>query len=174
MHLPINRIGCVIGALLALSSAATPAHAQLAMSYKLDVGSETAQQTPAVINRCSGFNWMTSIGACGRELLTRVAPGARPEGGAMFEPGVLAALPDLPALGAPSPERLLRSAGGMASLIGNSKTADLLLRFGSKYRLKNSEEGGWDWYRFTDTTYDNYVKTNGHKAVGVELFVPFQ
>jgi hypothetical protein len=82
---------------------------------------------------------------------------------------------ELPALGGGAPEqRYLRSAGGRDALIGSSRTADLLLKFGSKHRLRSSEEGGWDWYRFTDTTYQTHLQNNGHKALGVELLVPFQ
>jgi len=162
-------------ALAVLVFAAGSAQAQLAMSYGLEVRPENAQHAPAVVNRCAGFNWMSSIGACGRELLARVTPGGRPDSGATFEAGPGAATPDLPTLGTSAPEpRLSRSAGGRETLIGSSKTADLLFRFGSKYRIKSSEEGGWEWYRFSDITYDNYVKANGHKAVGVELLVPFQ
>lgn len=171
-----TKICCYAAAFAGLSVAATSAHAQLAMSYRLDVRPETAQHVPAVVNRCAGFNWMSSVGACGRELLVRIAPGERSDRGATFESGEVATGAELPTLGTPSSEpRLLRSAGGREALIGSSKTADLLFRFGSKFRTKSSEEGGWErWYRFRDTTYDNYVEANGHKAVGVELLVPFQ
>lgn len=170
----ITKICCFAAALGALSTAAGSAHAQLAMSYRLEVRPDAAQQAPAIVNRCAGFNWMSSIGACGRELLARVTAGGRSDSEATFEPGPVAAMPDLPTLGAPASEpRVQRPAGG-ETLISSSKTADLLFRFGSKYRLKNSEESGWMRHRFRDTTYDNYVEANGHKAVGVELLVPFQ
>lgn len=171
MHRLLTRICC----LAVLSGAAVSAHAQLAMSYRLDVRPDTPEHTPAAVNRCAGFNWMSSLGACGRELLSRVAPAGRNDSGATFPPSEVAGMSDLPPMGTPAPEsRLQRSAGGREALTGSSKSADLLFRFGSKLRSKNSEEGGWDSHRFTDTTYDNYVKTNGHKAVGVELLVPFQ
>lgn len=170
-----TKICCFAAAFAALSIAATSAHAQLAMSYRLDVRPDTAEHAPAVVNRCAGFNWMSSVGACGRELLVRITPGGRADRSATVESSEVAAGAELPTLGTPSPElRLVRSAGGRETLIGSSKTADLLFRFGSKFRTKSSEEGGWERHRFRDTSYDNYVEANGHKAVGVELLVPFQ
>lgn len=166
-----------VGAALAASLfvATSSAHAQLALSYKLDVRAERGQQPEVSVNRCAGFNWVTSIGACGREVLTRITHSTRSEGLTTFEPATTPAGGELPDLGAPErTPRFLRSGGGKEALLASSKTADLLLRFGSKFRLRNHEEGGWEYYRFTDTNYENHVKTRGHKAVGVELFVPFQ
>jgi hypothetical protein len=166
-------VGAALAALLFVATSS--AHAQLALSYKLDVRAERGQQAEVSVNRCAGFNWVTSIGACGREVLTRITQNARSEGPATFEPATTPAGGELPDLGTPErAPRLLRSGGGKEALLASSKTADLLLRFGSKYRLRSNEEGGWDYYRFTDTTYENHIKTRGHKAVGVELLVPFQ
>jgi hypothetical protein len=154
---------------------ATSAHAQLALSYKLDVHTERSQQPEISVNRCAGFNWVTSIGACGREVLTRITQSTRSQNSATYEPAAAPASGELPDLGAPERvPRFLRSGGGREALLASSKTADLLLRFGSKYRLRTNDEGGWDYYRFSDTTYENHIKTRGHKAVGVELLVPFQ
>ena len=61
----------------------------------------------------------------------------------------------------------LLSAFMAARMDGSSRSADLSLRIGSKHRFKNEES-------FTDTVYQNHVSNNGHKAVGVELLVPFQ
>lgn len=173
MH-PINKIsvsGVVFAALLAC---AIPAHAQLSMSYKLDVRSDRAEQQADVVSRCAGVNWMTSIGACGRELFTRIASGVRAEGSAMLEPAA-AFVAELPELGGTARDlRIFRPGGGREALLATSKTADLLLRLGSKYRVRSSEEGGWEYYRFTDANYESHVKANAHKAVGVELLVPFQ
>lgn len=129
------------------------------------------------MNRCAGFNWMSSIGACGRELFARITPPRAPDGvysKVSFEPAEVAAVPDLPALGGYTPEPRIRSAAGREALIGSTRSADLMLRLGSKYRFKGAEDGGWDIYKFTDMRYENHVQNNGHKAVGVELLVPFQ
>lgn len=147
----------------------------LALSYNLNVNSDPAQ--PAVYgaaNRCSGFNWVSSLGACTRDLLTRVSAGSRdaaPESPPTFEPAVPNS--ELPTLGVPVPESILRGAGGKEALIGNAKAVDVLFRFGSKYRLRSAEEG-WEWYRFTDVGDEIRRKNSVHKAVGVELLVPFQ
>lgn len=182
-------------AALAVSSsmlAASPLYAQqsLSLSYKLDVRTETAQPAPSV-NRCAGFHW-TSLAGCGRDLLAKIAPLAEravravspSADGAPDATGSTSAAPvenvatradDLPTLGGGAPaQRYVRAAGGREALLGSSRSADLQLKFGSKHRLRSSEEGGWDWYRFSDTTYQTHLQNNGHKALGVELLVPFQ
>lgn len=173
MH-PIKRMCCLGAAFAALIALAMPAQAQLALSYKLDVRGQRTEQAEVAVSPCAGFNWMTAIGVCGRELLARVAHAARPENTAVFEPAGAPWGADLPELGKPERDpRVLRSGGGREAG-GTSKTADLLFRFGSKFRTRGNDESGWETHRFTDTTYDNYVKQNAHKAVGVELLVPFQ
>lgn len=174
--------------------AAAPLCAQqsLSLSYKLDVRAEAAQPVAAV-NRCAGFHW-ASLAGCGRDLLARIAPLAEravravspsTDGAVIVDAtgstsaasveNVAMRGDDLPMLGGGAPEqRYVRAAGGREALIGSSRTADLLLKFGSKHRLRSSEEGGWDWYRFNDTTYQTHLQNNGHKALGVELLVPFQ
>ena len=62
------------------------------------------------------------------------------------------------------------SAGGREALIGSTRTADILFRLGSKYRANAND----DAYKFTDANYESHVQNNGHKAVRVELLVPFQ
>ena len=179
---------------------ATQAYAQqsapLALSYGLEARAETAKPAPSAVTRCTGVTWMAAINACGRELLARIAPVGEaltkavvsssdvPPTGWMVM-GIAPAEPsparsdsaDLPALGAtggtPEP-RYVRSAGGREALIGSSRTADLLLRVGSRNRIRNNEEGGWDMYRFQDNGYQTHLQNNGHKALGVELLVPFQ
>lgn len=171
----IKKTCYVTAAVAFLLAAAVPAHAQLALSYKLEMGSPRVVQADTAVSACAGFNWLASIGNCGRELFTRIAQNPKPENLAVYEPVPVAGQTELPELGQPEfMPRLLRAAGGREALLANSRTADLLLRVGSKFRLRGSDEGGWEWYRFTDTTYDNYVKSNGHKALGVELLVPFQ
>src|SRR5687768_14669359 len=142
---PIKKMCCLGAAFAALLAFAIPAHAQLALSYKLDVGASRTEQTEIVVSPCAGFNWVTSIGACGRELFARVAHAGRADNLAVFEPAAVPWVAELPELGRPEHEpRLLRSAGGKAALLGNSKTADLLFRFGSKFRLRGNEDGGWE------------------------------
>ena len=72
MTTPLKK-ACFAAALLAPSCwLATSAGAQsLALSYKLDVNANTVQPAPAV-SRCAGFNWVTSMGSCGRDLLARL------------------------------------------------------------------------------------------------------
>jgi hypothetical protein len=155
-----------------------PTSAQsLALSYKLDPHAEALPQAPSPVSRCAGLNWVTSIGACGRELFSRVAPTRSADGvyarSNSYEPTEVAVAPDLPSLGAQPAEPRVRSVGAREPLIGSSRTADLMLRLGSKYR-RALEESGWNAYKFTDMNYESHVLNNGHKAVGVELLVPFQ
>jgi hypothetical protein len=162
-----------------VAAVSVPASAQsLALTYKLDARSSAAEHAPVAMNQCAGFNWMTSIGVCGRELLARVAPVHAAEGvytrSNAFDPTEVAAALDLPSLGGYAPEPRVRSASGRETLIGSTRSADFLLRLGSKYRFKASEDSGWDVYKFTDMKYETHVQNNGHKAVGVELHVPFQ
>ena len=151
----------------------------LALDYKLNVNSESAQPRAMSSNRCAGLNWLTSLGACGRDLLMRISSAARTEAegpsAADSPPTFEPALPnaELPNLGVPLAEPVLRSGGGKEALVGNSKAVDVLFRFGSKYRLRSADEG-WEWYRFTDYAYENRRSNSLHKAVGVELLVPFQ
>ena len=175
----INKIWASAVLAAAVAAAVVPASAQsLALTYKLDARPYAGEHAPEAINRCAGFNWMTSIGACGRELFGRVAPQRAAEGiytrSNAFDPTDVTAVPDLPSLGANAPDPRVRPAGGRDALIGSTRSADLLLRLGSKHRSKGSEESGWDVYKFTDMKYETHVQNNGHKALGVELLVPFQ
>ena len=61
----------------------------------------------------------------------------------------------------------------MAFTFGAEKIVDLNLRFGSKYRMRNGDEG-WEVYKYKDVTAENRLPSAGTKAVGVELLVPFQ
>lgn len=154
-----------IGALLTICASAPAAAQSLAMTYRLEPQSHKAQQAPSSVPRCAGFEWLAAIEACGRDLLARIRP-TRVE--------AAPAQTQLPDLGSPVPERLLRSAGGREASIGSARSADLMFRFGSKYRFKDNEDATWEWYRFTDANYESFVKNHAHKAVAVELLVPFQ
>jgi len=146
-----------------------PAQAQsLALTYKLEARSDAGPHAPGAVNRCTGFDWMISIGVCGQKLLSRMSqPVTRdgvPSGGAVFEPAEVAGMPDLTSPGALALEPRLRSAGG------STRTPDVLFRLGSRYRANSND----DAYKFTDANYETHVPNNGHKAVRVELLVPFQ
>lgn len=198
-----KKKACLAAALIATSwFLCTYAGAQsLALTYNLDhAKSQTAKQAITIVNRCAGFNWLTSLGACGRDLMNRLAAPARPEDAAASrisavtttESGSDAAmplreksaevtfaaldaspgLPELPTLGSPSPQSTLRRAGGKEVLLGNARSVDLMFRFGSKYRFRSADDG-WEWYRFTDVGYDSRTQAHSHKALGVELLVPF-
>jgi hypothetical protein len=157
-----------MGAMLAVAVASGPSGAQsLALTYRLESTAEPAQHVPSTLSRCAGFGWLTSFESCGRDLIARILPGrsdARPQ------PEQTDELPDL---GAPVPQPYLKSAGGRDAMAGNGRTPDLMLRLGSKYRFKSSEDRTWESYRFTDANYESHIKNNSHKAVGVELLVPF-
>src|SRR5436190_8120169 len=95
----IKRACYLVAATAFLLAAAIPAHAQLALSYKLEVRSPRVEQPEVVVSPCAGLNWMTSIGACGRELFSRVSQAPHPENLAVFEPAPVTAATDLSAFG---------------------------------------------------------------------------
>ena len=191
-----KRACCVAAALVATVLCGTPALAQqtLTLSYKLDVKRDAVQPAPALFTRCAGFNWVASVGACGRDLLARIAPVAERLAKAVPLPGdtdtastapapaaetTLAGTdaapparleaPELPlGLTPPDTTRTLRP------VTASSRAPDLLLRLGSRHRIKSNEEGALEGGRFLDTTYQSHLYNNGHKALGVELLVPFQ
>ena len=194
MPQPNKRFCFAVAACAGSLAFSAPALAQqpLALSYKLEPRAESPHTATPGANRCGGTNWLSTISACGRDFVVSLAdrvtkqtiegsptlPGARWTNASapMTEaPAQVSEVPALPALGQTGPEpRLIRSAGGKEALIGSSRSADLLLRLGSKHRFKSNDEGGWDWYRFSDASYNSHLQKNGHKAVGVELLVPFQ
>ena len=190
MRASTKKTCCIAATLAAASFCAASALAQqpLSLSYNLDVRSDPVQSAPSLVNRCSGFQWVGSIGTCGRELLASIGPAAE-----RLTKSVVTAVPGEgegatthaaapvevgptrlePAESASAAEPRYRGLPGRETLIG-SRTADLLLRLGSMYRFRNNEEAGWDSHRFTDTTYQSHLQNKGYKALGLELHVPFQ
>src|SRR5688572_22421011 len=75
----LRKTRCCSALLIApLCVLAAPAAAQsLALSHKLEIKSDSGQQAASVVQRCTGLSWLTSLGACGRDLLARIAPTAR-------------------------------------------------------------------------------------------------
>lgn len=194
---PITRL-CGLGALTVCLFVSASANAEeqkrpLAMTYQiLGIKAETAKPAPTAENRCTALTWVASIGACGRDLLAKILPGtdrtaraqssesddgaAVSDSGASSERRVVAdsgrsrsdvvATVQLPTLG--SPERVARAAPTRDALLGSNRSADLLLRVGSKHRHNANDES------FTDANYQAHVQNNSHKTLGVELLVPFQ
>ena len=166
------------------------------MSYKLDpVTSPGSPKAPALVDRCSGLTWAASLAAaCGSAAFgsTIVARATASEPVVMRaevpEAAVLQRRAEvlesasasaesftgfaLPTLGSGVNDgRLLRAAKEVPAEAG--KTLDLLFRFASKYRLRNTDDG-WDVTRFKDVTSENRTQASGVKALGVELLFPFQ
>jgi hypothetical protein len=185
-----NVCAAALAASLCAWSASPAAAQSLALSYKLsNADAESTKQALIAINRCAGFNWIGSLGACGRELVQRILPGQPEEGGlkeaepardAQYKgeapaPVVVRAAPPeesikLPTLGL-HPQRA--TTAGKDALSGNAKSVDVMFRFGSKYRFRSNEEG-WEWHRFTEAGYDTRMQMNAHKSAGIELMVPLQ
>jgi hypothetical protein len=184
-------LGAVVLILSATVAAPAAAQQSLALSYKLGVNAEDVQPGASTANRCDGFSWV-ALASCGRDLLARIAPitervtkalpfvasaAAAPESAAPASsvPAETTARTDeLPALLPPPAEARTVRTGNRESVIGSSRTADLLLRFGSSHRFKSNDDSGSEWSRFSDTTYQTHLENKGHKALGLELFVPFQ
>lgn len=150
------------------------AQASLSLSYSLAGPPAAVPLKTAAMPRCDGLNWVASIAACGREWVSTLAERVSVAPAVVARTAREAAEIDLPELGDAPPEpRSLRAGGGREALLGKSGTADVLVRIGSRYRFRNAEEGGWEYYRFTDTTYQTHLHNKGHKALGLELLVPF-
>lgn len=166
----------------------------LSMTYQLlGIKVENAKPAPTSVNRCAALTWVASIGACGRDLLAKIVQSAerapRPQASedeestpaagtsvsterrvaadpAVLRPEVYATV-ELPTLGSSEP-RAVRAGHGGEALLGSNRSADLLLRVGSKHRFSAHDES------FTDANYQAHMQNNAHKALGVELLVPFQ
>src|SRR5687768_16294735 len=69
----LAAVCCGLAGLLATHAYAQQS-APLALSYGLEARAEGAKPAPTLVTRCTGFNWMAAVNACGRELLARIAP----------------------------------------------------------------------------------------------------
>ena len=164
--------------LIGIGGAALPAGAQsLGLSYDLEVRRDSVERVALPSSQCSGLDWLNSFAPCARDgdpvLLspaeeTTAAPAAGMRrvtvgpGGA----AVPSAIPHQAFAGDGSPDSRLRSPNG-------TRTPDVSLRFGSKNRPLLADEGR-DGARFIDAPYESYVHSNAHKAIGLEVLVPFQ
>jgi len=188
----------IVGVCTSLACGAAIAQ-NLALTYQLEPKTDLAPQAPRMIDRCFGSTWAASFGVgCGTptadatvplpgesepllsankpaastEVLPSEATGNQRRDSAESVGGPADAYSVLPVLRSPTPETgPVRIAGSKEALLGNSKTVDLMFRFGTKYRLRTGDEG-WDVYKFSDAAYENRVQNN-QKAVGVELLFPF-
>lgn len=187
-----------IGAVLLAALSPVAGAQSLSLSYGLDPSSASEAPKPApFVNRCSGLTWAVTLAAsCVADITTaRVAsavaslrheaappPAATADAAATRRVAVVGAYSadeasprryELPTLGSPSESRVIRATGGRDDYIGSARNVDLNLRFGSKYRMRQGDEG-WEVYKYSDVTAENRLPSSGVKAVGVELLVPFQ
>lgn len=191
---------CVAAGLIASCGLPSGVYAQsLALSYGLNVKSDSTYGSVSTVDRCAGVRWSASLAPSCTFRLSSTSPfdaknGAVPKFRISEIDGATKGLPvvggassaapypssesspmiaELPLLGSPAADtRLLRVAGGKEALTGNVKTIDLMFRFGSKYRLRSGDEG-WELYKFSDLASGGRLESNV-KALGVELLVPFQ
>jgi hypothetical protein len=146
-------------------STAVPAGAQsLALSYDLDVRKDTVERVSLPTYHCTGSDWLNSIASCARD-------GGAAESGAesplRIRRVTVGASGDATAA---IPHHALQA--GEDALNARRRTADVSLRFGSKNRLSSDETR--DVPRSVDAPYESYLHSNAHKAIGLELLVPFQ
>jgi hypothetical protein len=187
-----SAVACTACAGVFLAALAAPAGAQsLSLSYGLDPAASTQapKVSPGALDRCSGLSWAASLAAaCNAAqafVHTVVAGIASHEVAAAREPGAAALRRveapgaysaadaqspryELPQLGSSAEARVFR-----AGEPGGSRSPDVNLRFGSRYRMRNGDEG-WETYRFNDVTTENRTQSNGMRNLGVELTFPFQ
>jgi hypothetical protein len=166
------RIACS-ALIITAGWADVPAGAQsLALSYDLEVRRDTVERVALPAYQCSGSDWLNSIASCASD--GEVAAPSSPQetaaasvlrsrrvtvGGARHEaPAAI-------------PHQTFQAGEDVSD--SRRRTADVSLRFGSKNRLLSPEETR-DVPRFVDAPYESYVQSNGHKAIGLELLVPFQ
>jgi hypothetical protein len=153
--------------------ATVPADAQsLALSYDLGVRRDVVERVALPANQCSGSDWLNAIASCARD--GEAAALSPPQDSAAASPRGIRRV-TVGAIGqataAAIPHQTLQA--GEDALDGRRRTADVSLRFGSKNRLASPEENR-DMARFVDAPYESYVHSNAHKAIGLELLVPFQ
>ena len=166
-----TRVACsalVIG----VSCVTVPAGAQsLALSYDLGVRADLVARVALPADQCSGSDWLNAIALCARdrEAAALSSPednaAASARGSRRVSVGATGQAP-----AATIPQGLQ---AGEDPLDGRRRTADVSLRLGSKNRLLSPEENR-DVGRFVDTPYERYLQNNAHKAIGLELLVPFQ
>lgn len=198
LRLTVSRTALAVSAGVLIAASAAPAAAQsLSMSYNLDpISAPQLPKASPIFNRCAGFTWAATLAtSCIAEatavrvisaVVARRAEGAASDSAEAAPPTRVADTAgtytdgaprryELPTLGNPQ-TRVIRAAGGRDDYVGNARSVDVNLRFGSKYRMRSGDEG-WEVYRFNDpTTESRLQQTNGGgvKQVGVELLVPFQ
>ena len=162
MYRQYSRTACALFAAAVISGMAAPVCAQsLSLSYSLEGSPEAVQQRPAAVPRCAGFKWVTQFETCGRDLFARLAPGA------LADPAVPAtADPIEPKRETASSDLPSREAARFPA-----RETDLALKLGGP---RGADDAASRASRFTDTKYEMYRQSNGHKIVGVELLVPFQ
>jgi hypothetical protein len=175
-----------------LAVLAAPASSQsLSLSYGLDPAASTQapKVSPGSFDRCWGLSWAAALaaacnaaqafvqkvvtGIASHEVTAASAPAApvlrRVEAqGAYSAADAQPPRYELPQLGSPE-ARVLRAGGDS----GAARGPDVNLRFGSRYRMRNGDEG-WETYRFNDATTENRAQSSGMRNVGVELTFPFQ
>jgi hypothetical protein len=153
--------------------ATVPVDAQsLVLSYDLGVRRDVVERVALPADQCSGSDWLNAIASCARD--GEAAALSSPEDSAAASTRGIRRV-TVGAIGqataAAIPHQALQA--GEDALDGRRRTADVSLRFGSKNRLLSPEENR-DMARFVDAPYESYLHSNAHKAIGLELLVPFQ
>jgi hypothetical protein len=165
-----SKLACT-ALMIGVSWAAMPARAQsLALSYDMDVRRETVERVTLPNYQCSGSDWLSLIASCtrDREALSSPEESATAQASGIRRVTVGAAGHAAPAA---IPHQALQTADDASDL--RRRAADVSLRIGSKNRPIPTDESR-DLPRFVDTPYENYLQSNAHKAIGLELLVPFQ
>ena len=180
MHLKKKiRIAC--SAIVIVAGWATvPAGAEsLTLSYALEVRRDALERVSLPSDYCNAPDWLNSIPSCRRNG-DEVASAAPEESGVGPALGIRRATATGTTGNAPPaaiPHRALQtgedSSDSRLRLPNSSRTADVSLRLGSKNRLPSAEENR-ELPRFVDAPYESYLHGNSHKAIGLELLVPFQ
>jgi hypothetical protein len=166
-----TRIACsalVIG----ISWPAIDAGAEsLALTYALDVRKDAVEHVALPTRQCSGSDWLNAIAPCARDGAAALSSAEKNASvTAISERRVTVG-----AAGYAAPAAIPHEAlqAGDDALDSRRRTSDVSLRLGSKNRLVSAEERR-DMPRFVDAPSESYVHSNAHKAIGLELLVPFQ
>ena len=169
------RIACS-ALLIALGSTGVAAAQSLSLSYDVNVRRDGVERVLLPSDPCSGSDWSSSVVAC---TPADAASSSSQEDGTARGAGLRRVVVGAGAHAVPTPVPRQAFQAGDESLdprlrgASSSRAADVSLRLGSKNRPLSSEEGR-EQPRFVDAAYENYVHSNAHKALALELLVPFQ
>jgi hypothetical protein len=177
VHIRTNTKGAPATLLLLVACQVLPAAAQsLALTYELDVGRDGVERFAPGPYPCAGSRWLTFVEVCetsgesaafAHASQTAAQPDSRRAsvGGAIMATPTAVPRETFQADAAAPDPRLRPSEVGRA--------ADVSLRVGAQARSRSFEDAA-ELSPLKSRTYEGALQNNAHKALGLELLLPFQ